>query len=659
MFSMITLVAALIHVFSLGYMAEDRRFPRFFTYLSLFSFSMLGLVLSSTLLQILIFWELVGLCSYLLIGFWYEKKTASNAAIKAFVVNRVGDVGFVIGLGLLFFHLGNVALPDVWKALGNGGLAQQGQVIILPDQQAGEAANLGGTLQPATATFTRHRHLTTSMLTLIGVALFFGAIGKSAQFPLHVWLPDAMEGPTPVSALIHAATMVTAGVYLVGRIFPILTPDAKVFIAIIGCITMTMAALIAVAQTDIKRILAYSTLSQLGLMMLAMGVGSWVGGLFHLVTHAFFKALLFLGAGSVIYAARHEQELTEFGGLWRKLPYTAISFGIAVLAIAGVGFSVGETLIGFAGYYSKDLILQNAGAFASLATDEGHRGAYWLLFILPMAVSYLTAFYMTRCWMLTFAGAPRNSEVYDHAREVPIMYIPLAVLAVLSAIGGTALGARPMLESAMKESNNYFDQKLRPTPNPVPGRYGGFATAWQNAAAYNRGDHADDTITQAFYQGHRLLRYAFLAFLLGIGLAVLIYWHGFRIPNALLKFPPIRWINIWLYRAMYFDELYIGVVVAITVTCSRLVDMIDKYVVDAFVNLTAGVTRRFSTLIGLNDDYVVDGAVNGAANLALDLGAAVRAPQTGRVRTYVAVLMAAVALGLAGAIIVVLSTLGY
>src|SRR5215216_6463143 len=303
MFLMITLVATLVHIFSIGYMREDKRFPRFFTYLGLFCFSMLGLVLGGTLLQLFIFWELVGLCSYLLIGFWYEKKAASNAAIKAFVVNRVGDFGFLIGFGILFYFVGNATLPHTWVALGDAG-------------RGGPVALSNGVV------------ISAGLLTVMGIGLFFGAVGKSAQFPLHVWLPGAMEGPTPVSALIHAATMVAAGVYLVGRIFPILTPDAKLYIAITGCVTLTMGALIALAQTDIKRVLAWSTVSQLGYMMLALGVGSWVGALFHLITHAFFKSLLFLGAGSVIRAANHEQEMTEFGGLWRKIPYTAITFAV-------------------------------------------------------------------------------------------------------------------------------------------------------------------------------------------------------------------------------------------------------------------------------------------------------------------------------------------
>src|SRR5207237_4525220 len=338
-----------VHIFLVGYRAEDKRFARFFTYLSLFGFSMLGLVLGGTALQLFIFWELVGLCSYLLIGFWYEKKSASNAAIKAFVSNRVGDFGFLIGFGIVFYHLGNVTLPKMWQILGTAG---SGQAIALP----------GG------ITFSA------GLLTIMGIGLFFGAVGKSAQFPLHVWLPDAMEGPTPVSALIHAATMVAAGVYLVGRIFPILTPDARLFIAIIGLTTLTMAALIAIAQSDIKKILAYSTLSQLGYMIMAMGVGSWVGGLFHLITHAFFKALLFLGSGSVIYAAHHEQELPQYGGLIRKIPVTGVTFLIACFAIAGFGIFGW----GFSGFYSKDLILHHAAVFGYHAEHEVGGRAIWL-----------------------------------------------------------------------------------------------------------------------------------------------------------------------------------------------------------------------------------------------------------------------------------------
>jgi len=445
MFAMITLVATLIHVFSIAYMADDKRFPRFFTYLSLFCFSMLGLVLGGTLLQLFIFWELVGLCSYLLIGFWYEKKTASNAAIKAFVTNRVGDFGFLIGLGILFYHLGNVTLPDIWHLLDIGKMTANG--IELPN----------------------HIWFGPTLLTVMGIGLFFGAVGKSAQFPLHVWLPDAMEGPTPVSALIHAATMVAAGVYLVGRIFPILTPDARLFIAIIGLVTLTMAALIAIAQSDIKKVLAYSTLSQLGYMILAMGVGSWIGGLFHLITHAFFKALLFLGSGSVIHAAHHEQEMHQYGGLMRKIPVTAITFAIAVLAIAGTP--------GLSAYYSKDMILAHAGGYAGLGA--AYSKYYWLFFVIPSCIAVVTAFYMTRCWMLTFWGKPRNQHLYDHAHEAPLLYIPLILLAIPSVIGGRYMMVQELIESSMREQSKIvLHIRNVPETSEEYKKYDLYASAW-------------------------------------------------------------------------------------------------------------------------------------------------------------------------------------
>jgi NADH-quinone oxidoreductase subunit L len=631
MFSMITLVATLVHIFSIGYMREDPRFPRFFTYLGLFCFSMLGLVIGGTMLQLFIFWELVGLCSYLLIGFWYEKKSASNAAIKAFITNRVGDFGFLIGFGILFYHLGNVTLPRMWMLLGAAGA---GGNIILPD----------GMFFPA------------SLLTVMGVGLFFGAVGKSAQFPLHVWLPDAMEGPTPVSALIHAATMVAAGVYLVGRIFPVLSPDAKLFIAIIGTITLTMAALIALAQTDIKKVLAYSTLSQLGYMILAMGIGSWVGGLFHLITHAFFKALLFLGSGSVIHAAHHEQELPQYGGLWRKIPVTAATFGVAVLAIAG--FSVAGW--GFAGFYSKDMILQHAGAFGYLAEESGRSWYYWLFFILPTGIAYVTAFYMTRCWMLTFWGKPRNQHLYDHAHEAPILWMPLVVLAVLSIFGGKYLGVSELLQSGIRESTQYC-QKIVPTFN-------GFGTAWlvERAATSTEGaeaagaehgvaEHAGAT-AELLEKGHHLMHKSVgWAWLVGIGLGVLVYLRGYWIVGPLMRFPLFNLIRIWLYRRMYFDELYFSVFVSIVMAMSWLSATFDKYVVDGIVNAIGGLVKRTAFLAGWHDQHVVDGAVNGMATLSQELGAAVRAPQTGRIRMYVTVLMVAIGLGVAGAIIVVLS----
>ena len=629
MFSMITLVATLVHIFSIGYMHEDKRFPRFFTYLGLFCFSMLGLVLGGTLLHLFIFWELVGLCSYLLIGFWYEKKSASNAAIKAFVTNRVGDFGFLIGFGILFYHVGNASLPNVWKILAAAG---SGQAITMAD----------GTV------------FTTSMLTIMGIGLFFGAVGKSAQFPLHVWLPDAMEGPTPVSALIHAATMVAAGVYLVGRIFPILTPDARLFIAIIGLITLTMAALIAVAQSDIKKVLAFSTLSQLGYMILAMGVGSWVGGLFHLITHAFFKALLFLGSGSVIHAAHHEQEMPQYGGLLRKIPVTGITFGIAVLTIAGTPF--------LSGFYSKDLILHHAGAFAWLATHGGKSAWYWAFFAIPTVIAYTTAFYMMRCWMLTFWGKPRNQHLYDHAHESPILYFPLLVLAVLSI--GAGMGIPQFLTNSVVESKIYCSEKDK--------AFTGFDHAWPKdlPAEHAAGEKSDgkpepvaaahhSAAIEAFEESEKMVApgksWLFYAFVGGLGLGFLIYRNGYSIADKLVSIPPLGMIHTWLKNRMYFDELYMTILVGFVMGASKLLSLFDKYVVDGIVNGAARVVKGSSDLAGLHDKYVVDGAVTGAANFAHQIGASVRAPQTGRIRIYVSVLMAAVALFIAGAVVVVLS----
>ena len=636
MFFMITLVATLVHLFSVGYMAEDKRYPRFFTYLSLFCFSMLGLVIGGTIMQLFVFWELVGLCSYLLIGFWYEKRSASNAAIKAFVVNRVGDFGFLIGFGILFYHVGNATLPDVWRLLGDAGrMANAGvtDVIMLPS-----GAPFYGTL-----------------LTIMGIGLFFGAVGKSAQFPLHVWLPDAMEGPTPVSALIHAATMVAAGVYLVARIFWILTPDAKLFIAITGCVTLTMAALIAIAQSDIKKVLAYSTLSQLGYMILAMGVGSWMGGLFHLITHAFFKALLVLGSGSVIHAAHHEQELPQYGGLLKKIPMTGFTFLIAVFAIAGTGFGP----IGFSGYFSKDTIIADAGAFAALATSHGGSKLYWLLWLCPVVIAYVTAFYMMRCFTLTFLGKPRNQHLYDHAHEAPIMWVPLAVLGVLSIFGGW-IGIQTMLRNTLHETEAIVGNKMVTATawqGKLPGEFGFDAephepvdaTSAAQAAAGPMNAHA------AHEHGHHLVVWVMPAFVLGIGAALGIYIGGYKIARSVVRIPPLGWVHTWLYNRMYFDELYYWVFVQITMGLSSLSAAFDRYVVDGVVNGVAWLTRQASVGIGLHDRYVVDGAVNGVGSLAHNVGAAARSPQTGRIRMYVTVLMIAVALGLAGAILVVLS----
>jgi len=379
----VTGVGALIHIFSIGYMHGDQRFHRFFTYLNLFAASMLTLVLAGNYAMLFLGWELVGLCSYLLIGFWFNRASASAAAKKAFIVNRIGDLGFMVGLMLVFTVFGTLSYSGVFE-------------------RAGE-------------------ELTAGLATAIGLLLFVGAAGKSAQIPLYVWLPDAMEGPTPVSALIHAATMVTAGVYLIARSAAIfeLSPTAQTVVATVGALTALWAATIAISQRDIKKVLAYSTISQLGYMVLAVGATAYVAGLFHLMTHAFFKALLFLGAGSVIHAMKDEQDMFKMGGLFSKMKVTAITMGIATLAIAGMP--------PLAGFWSKDEIL--ASAF-----DRG--GWFSVLWIIGLVAALLTGFYMTRQFVLVFLGKARWDEGVEPHESPRSMTLPLIALAALTVVGG-------------------------------------------------------------------------------------------------------------------------------------------------------------------------------------------------------------------------------
>jgi NADH-quinone oxidoreductase subunit L len=382
----VTTIGLLVHVYSIGYVAHDSGYWRFFAYLNLFMFSMLLLVLADSFLVVFVAWEVVGLCSYLLIGFWYRKRSAALAAKKAFIVNRVGDVGFALGIMLIFVSLGTLNIREVIERIGE---------------------------------------LDTTTIVAISLLIFAGAMGKSAQFPLHVWLPDAMEGPTPVSALIHAATMVNAGVYLVARTNPIFAhaPEALVVVAGIGIFTSILAASIAMTQTDIKRVLAYSTLSQLGYMFAALGVGAWTAAIFHLMTHGFFKGLLFLGSGSVIHAVHEEQDMRHMGGLAGKIPITYATMLVGSLAIAGIP--------PLAGFFSKDEILG----------ESFKLGFYWV-WAIGFVVAGLTAFYMFRLMGLTFWGAFRGPKaVWDRVHESPVvMTVPLILLAIPSALLGMALG---------------------------------------------------------------------------------------------------------------------------------------------------------------------------------------------------------------------------
>jgi NADH-quinone oxidoreductase subunit L len=394
MLVVVTTVSAFVHLYSIGYMEEDPYRPRFFGYLSMFTFAMLTLVTADNLVQLFFGWEGVGLASYLLIGFWYHKPEANAAAIKAFIVNRVGDFGFALGIFAVFMMTGAVDFGTIFH-------------------QA-----------PALAGKTIHLfNWDFDALTLICLLLFMGAMGKSAQFLLHTWLPDAMEGPTPVSALIHAATMVTAGVFMVARLSPLfeLAPAALTFVTLIGATTAMFASTVALVQNDIKRIVAYSTCAQLGYMFVAMGVGAYSVGMYHLFTHAFFKALLFLGSGSVIIAMHHEQDIRRMGGLWQKIPFTYTMMVVGTLALTGFP--------PFAGYFSKDAIIEAVYASRSPAAFYG--------FLMTLGAAGLTAFYSWRLIFKTFHGAPHDQAHYEAAHESPpTMLIPLLVLALGSVLAG-------------------------------------------------------------------------------------------------------------------------------------------------------------------------------------------------------------------------------
>jgi NADH-quinone oxidoreductase subunit L len=661
MYFMVTLVSTCIFIFSVGYMAGhsdevdgQSKYHRFFAYLCLFEFSMLGLVISSSLFFLFVFWELVGLCSYLLIGFYFDKKFASNAAMKAFITNRVGDFGFIAGLMLVLFFLHTLDLDQAAKtfaaqATGGTGIFAAG-INILGWHVSGM-----------------------TLATLMGVGLFCGAMGKSAQFPLHVWLPDAMAGPTPVSALIHAATMVAAGVYLVARIFRLLTPDAQMFIATIGCITLTITALIAIVQTDIKKVLAYSTLSQLGYMIFGLGVGAWIGALFHLITHAFFKAMLFLGSGQVIEGCHHEQDMRKMGGLRRKMPVTCWTFFVGVLAIAG--FGIPKAHLGIGGYFSKDEILAVAydrtynwaahGYGTEVGDDDGHAvpahpraghaslghlpvarlaadkpgddGAHadhgpqatiaktigvlpkWM-FWLPIIIAYITPFYMMRCWWLTFMGKPRDQQVHDHAHESSLMFGPLVVLAI-----GTVLFSyiwfRPQIADA-----------------------GEAATSAALVVAIDGDTHAENMLALPHHSGHGLTDpHAALAMIVGfawavgMGVAVLIYRNGLGVAERLRRIWPLSWLHVALEQKLFFDHIYDTVLVGGTKwVLAQISRLVDTYIVDGIPNLLGKVTVGIANFSGrIVDAGGVDGLIDGFGDTAQAAGAVVRQPQTGKIRNYI------------------------
>lgn len=418
MLLLVTGVSSLVHIYTIGYMHGERGYARFFSYIALFTFSMLMLVLADNLLQLFVFWEAVGLCSYLLIGHWYERASACSAATKAFIVNRVGDFGFMLGVLLVWASFGSLSYHDVFPAA---------------HEAAGQSLNLLGLFGGS---------WDVPLLTVICLLLFAGAIGKSAQVPLHVWLPDAMEGPTPISALIHAATMVTAGVFMVARLSPLynLSPIAMTVVALVGAATMVIGATIALTQTDIKRVVAYSTVSQLGYMMMACGLGAYASGIYHLLTHGAFKALLFLGCGSVIIALHHEQDMRRMGGLKEKLPVTYWTFVIGSLALAGFPFT--------AGFFSKDDLLVAAWSSGSLGQ---------MLTILGLLTALLTAFYSFRLVFVTFWGPSRvdphhAARVHEPPRTITIPLLILAVCSVLTGYLGIPAFLEPVFSTGQESA---------------------------------------------------------------------------------------------------------------------------------------------------------------------------------------------------------------
>jgi NADH-quinone oxidoreductase subunit L len=597
MMTMVTFISALVHLYSIGYMEGDKRYNRFFAYLSLFTFSMLGIVLANSIMMLFVFWELVGLTSYLLIGFWFEKRGPQNACKKAFVMNRVGDMGFLIGFGILFYQLGGrLFLPATGEQSGNMFTA----VRDLIESQGHSFSN------------------PPMWLTAAGIGLFFGAIGKSAQFPLHTWLPDAMEGPTPVSSIVHSATMVAAGVYLTARIYPILTPGAHLFVATIGLITLIMAACMALVMTDIKRVLAYSTLSQLGYMILGLGAGAWSFALFHLITHAFFKCCLFQCSGSVIHAAHHQQDMRFYGGLGKKLPFTAACYAVCTLAIAGA--SIPFTPWGISGFYSKDGII--AGAFNYGHELESLLGGWAQLYYWgPAIVAYLTVFYMARSFALTFLGKPRDQQLYDHAHEAPwqmvVPQIALAAMAILSV---------PMLWPGwldrINESLSFMQNTLHVT--------------WVQPGD----DHA---LGHGIHWTHGFLLHG-LAWIIALVAGIVLYLPGMRISSKIAAIPGVNVIYTWFHNKFYFDALYDVFTVNAGKTLASILAWIDKNLVDGLVNLAGYGTKVSAWATGVFDNKVVDGAVNGAALAAQSGGNVLRATQPGRVRVYVLALFAAACL---------------
>lgn len=567
----VCIIALPVHIYSKSYMKGDPGIHRYWMYLSLFCFAMLGLTVSKNLLMMYIFWELVGFASYLLIGFWFTKESAVQANKKAFLINRIGDLGFLIGLAILFSTFGTLDLVEIF---GKDGLFFQGII----DHDSG-------------------------LITAAGICFFLGAMAKSAQFPLHLWLPDAMEGPTSVSSLIHAATMVAAGVFLLSSIFPLFNGTVLLIIAIIGTITAIMAAIFALGQHDIKKVLAFSTISQLGYMMVAVGIGAWDAGMFHLATHAFFKCLLFLSAGAVIHEMAHlkahsnldfdPQDLRNMGGLRQYMPKTFAMMGIASLALAGFPLT--------SGFLSKDAIVIAAFEWA---IQQG--GLYTLIPIILVIVSVLTAFYIGRLIFKTFFGTLRVEASHAHIHEAPkTMLIPMGFLTVCSL---------------------FFVFSFNPL-------------SYANAAILN-----GLTFTHNFSEIHNLHTIVPITLTLS---ALVMWWIGYN-WYAKGKYPLDENSTLLHLAEDQFglNELTMKIFVNPTLRLAHVSYWVDKYIVDNLVNAFSFIIKRASLIIHWIDKYIVDGIVNAIAKLAYELGNVFRFVQNGRLQNYLGFTLTVVLIGI-------------
>ena len=550
MMVVVTFVSLLVHIYSIGYMADDDGYQRFFSYISLFTFAMLTLVTANNFLQLFFGWEGVGLVSYLLIGFWYDRESANQGSFKAFMVNRVGDFGFILGIGAVLTFCGSLDYAEVFSKAAS---IAQGTTLMLG--------------------------YSVSNITLVCLLLFVGAMGKSAQVPLHVWLPESMEGPTPISALIHAATMVTAGVFMVARMSPLfeLSETALSFILIIGATGALFTGLLAIVMNDIKRVVAYSTLSQLGYMMVAMGASAYSAGIFHLATHACFKAVLFLGAGSVIIAMHHEQDMTKMGGLAKRMPITYLTFLLAALALTAVP--------PFAGFFSKDSIIEAA----ELSTIPGASYAYFCV----AAGAFVTALYTFRQLFMTFHGTPRMSqETYDHVHESPwVVWLPLVILAIPSVLLGYFL-IQPMLFAA----------------NPILGKSVFVLPAHNVLATMEKEFHGPLAMIM-----HSVYSLTFWLTLAGIATAWICYSLVPSIPTIIMQR-----FN-WLYRVF-----------------------VNKYGFDQFNDwfFIRGGRALGQFLFGFGDQRVIDGmVVNGSSRLVRWVATLSRGTQTGYLYHYATVMV--------------------